>query len=386
MSEDPKVDEKKESDEKEFSPEEIRDEILLNMVEGIGSILSQNLYSHFTTARAILTASRGELLSIPGIGPRLAERLVVAEKSCPVDDLIGLCRREHIDIICKRDSRYPDSLKRIHDPPSILYQKGKMIPEDSLSIAVVGTRGITSYGRKMTTRLTMGLIDLGFTIIAGLARGVDTVAHKTALDAEGRTVAVLGSGLLNIFPVENKELSEIIIKNGALLSEFHPYMAPLAGNFPQRNRVVSGLSLGVLVVESPEKGGALITARLGMEQNKDIFAVPGPADSNNSHGCHQLIRDGATLVEKVDDILEVLGPLVHPIKHPSMPGLIRTPVEIKLNDLEKKVLLYIETTSISVEEIILQSGLLPHQVLAIISALEFRHLVIREEGGFVRRI
>ncbi|MBR5627149.1 MAG: DNA-protecting protein DprA, partial [Thermoguttaceae bacterium] len=169
-------------------------------------------------------------------------------------------------------------------------------------------------------------------------------------------------------------------------SEFHPHMAPLKGNFPQRNRIVSGLSLGVLVVESPRKSGSLITARLAMEQNRDVFAVPGPVDQENSRGCHRLIKDGAVLVESVDDIIEVLGPLSRPVLTPQSPAPVRLPSEVLLNDREKKVLQFIGTLPTSIDRIIEESGLAAHQVLGVIAALEFRKILRRGEGNSVYRL
>ncbi|MDO5581579.1 MAG: DNA-processing protein DprA, partial [Planctomycetia bacterium] len=242
-----------------------------------------------------------------------------------------------------------------------------------------------SYGRRMTQRLVADLVAAGFCIISGLARGIDSVAHDTALKGGGRTIAVLGGGLLKIFPAENEPLACRIIKSGAVISEFHPLCDPVAGNFPRRNRIVSAMSLGVLVVEAPVRSGSLITARLAMEQNHEVFAVPGPVEHENSHGCHRLIRDGAVLVESAADIIDVLGPLVRPTAHPANPASVHIPSELVLNDLEKEILKYIGNSPRPVDEIISESGLLPHQVLSLITALEFRSIVERTEGNSVRR-
>lgn len=379
------MDETDKQDRKCFEPEEIQDEILLSLVDGIGSLLSRRLLDRFSCASEVLSAARDDLVQVDGIGPKLADQIRSVRQKYNIDEVIRICRAEKIDIIYQEDRRYPASLLLIPDPPLLFYQRGEILPEDALAISVVGTRGLTSYGRRMTQRLVADLVAAGFTIISGLARGIDSIAHETALKSGGRTIAVLGGGLLKLFPRENEHLAAEIIKKGAVISEFHPLCDPAPGNFPRRNRIVSALSLGVLVVEAPLKSGSLITARLAMEQNHEVFAVPGPVEHDNSRGCHRLIRDGAVLVEKADDIIDVLGPLMRPVIHPANPASIHVPSELKLNDLEKDLLKYIGNSPRSIDEIILESGLLPHQVLSLITALEFRRIVERTEGNSVRR-
>jgi DNA processing protein len=224
------------------------------------------------------------------------------------------------------------------------------------------------------------------TVVSGLARGIDAAAHKGALDAGGRTIAVLGSGLAKIYPPEHGELATQVVANGALVTESPMLQDPVAGAFPQRNRIISGLSLGGVVVEASDRSGALITVVHCIEQGREVFAVPGPVDSRMSRGCHHLLRDGARLVETVDDILNELGPLVAPADMPEGPA-VHKPAELLLNDHEKLVLQVIgENRDTTVDTIIAASGLSTAQVLTIISVLEIRRLIRRMPGNAVTRI
>jgi DNA processing protein len=208
-----------------------------------------------------------------------------------------------------RDKDYPANLRYIYDPPENLYVKGNILAEDNIAIAIIGSRQATYYGLKNAQDLSFELAARGITIISGLARGIDSAAHRGALKAGGRTIAVLGSGLNVIYPYENKDLAEKITKNGAVISEFSLNIPPYKHNFPRRNRIISGLSLGVVVVEAAKRSGALITARLALEQGREVFAIPGKIDSFTSQGTHSLIKQGAKLVESIEDIIEELEPL-----------------------------------------------------------------------------
>ena len=365
--------------------EELHDEILLTMVEGVGSLTFKRLYDHFGNCQAILTASENELQAVGGIGSKIASQITRAKETLNIDGLIELCRRERIEIISQRDDRYPELLKLIYDPPQILYVKGTLTPQDAISFAVIGTRMMSPYGRKMTTLLTRGLVQYGVTIISGLAKGVDGAAHRATFEMGGRTIAVLGSGLARIYPKEHAELAEQIVENGAMISEYHPLMEPNKGTFPQRNRIVAGMSIGVLVVEAPKKSGAMITARLAYEQGRELFAVPGNVDSTSSGGCNQLKRDGAVLVESVDDILESLGPLFKPVKD-QVAGEIRHPNEFQLNEIERRVLQQIGTAATPLEQIIESSELDPHQVLVAINVLERRRLIVKTANEKFARV
>jgi DNA processing protein len=275
-------------------------------------------------------------------------------------------------------------LREIYDPPGVLFVRGEIKPNDAVAIGIVGTRHATQYGLRQAERLASGLSRAGLTIVSGLARGIDAAAHRGALNAGGRTLAVLASGVMNIYPPEHDQLATEVVAQGALISEAPPRMEPLPGTFPQRNRIISGLSLGVLVVEAAERSGALITAKHAMEQGREVFAMPGNVDSRASKGCHQLLRDGAKLVETVDDVLEELGPLVEAT--PRDDGqVIHHPAELLLNEIEQQVLAVIPCEATQIDQIVVQTQLPVAQVLSTLSVLEMRHLVRRLSGTSVMR-
>jgi DNA processing protein len=276
-------------------------------------------------------------------------------------------------------------LREIHDPPGVFYMRGEMVPGDALAVAIVGTRHATPYGLHQAERLAGSLSRAGLTIISGLARGIDAAAHRGALAAGGRTIAVLGGGVLNIYPPEHDELANEVARGGAVISETPPRFQPLAGSFPQRNRLISGLSLGVLVIEAADRSGALITARHAMEQGREVFAMPGRVDSRVSRGCHRLLRDGAKLVESADDVLEELGPLVAPASLEDG-TIVHHPAELQLNEQETQVLQAISSQSSSVDALCQSTGLPVQRVLATISVLEMRRLVRRVSGQTVVRL
>lgn len=291
-----------------ISPEEFADEILLSLVDGVGSITMDRLLAYFGTAKNILNAPADELQRVEKVGPTLAQKISQA-RSFDVEPLFRFCCENEIRILSIDDARYPSRLREIEGAPRVLYVRGKLQPKDRYAIAVVGTRSASTYGRAQATRIAHELVEAGFTVVSGLALGIDGCAHRGALNARGRTIAVLGGGVTNIYPREHEDLAGRIIASGnALVSEYYPLTTPLRGNFPARNRIISGLSIGVLVVESGKRGGSLITAQFAAEQNREVFAVPGPVDRESSQGCHHLLRDGAALVETVDDIIDALAP------------------------------------------------------------------------------
>jgi DNA processing protein len=266
----------------------------------------------------------------------------------------------------------------------VIFVRGELRPNDALAVGIVGTRHATPYGLRQAERLASALSRAGLTIISGLARGIDAAAHRGALAAGGRTIAVLASGVLTIYPPEHAKLADEVAVGGALVSESPPGVEPLAGMFPQRNRLISGLSLGVIVVEAAERSGALITARHAMEQGREVFAVPGNVDSRTSRGCHRLLRDGAKLVESADDVLEELGPLVEAA--PRDDGqVIHHPAELLLNEPEQQVLAAIAMEATSIDQIVADTGLSVPQVLSTLSVLEMRRLIRRLSGTMVSR-
>jgi DNA processing protein len=283
----------------------VKDLILLNMVEGIGAIKLKVLLDEFKEPDKILKASVDKLQSLKGIGPILARSIKNSGLKYNIAKELELIKKANVDILTIFDKGYPENLKNIYDPPVVLYIKGRMIKEDELSVAIVGSRKCTYYGMNMSGKIAETLAACGVTVISGLARGIDTAAHKGALKS-GRTIAVLGSGLGNIYPAENKLLAKEIAQSGAVISEFPMQMPPERQNFPRRNRLISGMSRAVLVVEAANKSGALITADFALEQGRDVFAVPGSVDRLSSMGTNALIKQGAKLVESAEDILEEL--------------------------------------------------------------------------------
>lgn len=363
---------------------ELADNVRLSLVSGVGPLLRKALLEHFTTPGAVLAASRDELQCVDGIGPKIAERIVAAKDEIDVELELRIAADHGIDVLTEADAEYPRPLKQIHDPPGVLFRLGKAMPQDELAVAIVGTRHATRYGLAQAEQLASSLARTGFTIVSGLARGIDAAAHRGALAAGGRTIAVLGSGLLEIYPSEHEKLAREVAANGHILSESAPRMAPLSGAFPQRNRIISGLCLGTIVVEAPDRSGALITARHAYEQGREVFAVPGPIDSRTSRGCHALIRDGAKLVASVDDVLAEFGPLAENIQRDDG-MLITRPAELMLNDLEQQVLNAIDGSPTSIDAVAAACGLAVHRVLSTISVLEMRRLIRRTSGTQVAR-
>jgi DNA processing protein len=312
--------------------DDIIESVRLSLVSGVGPILRKSLIDRFGSARAVLDAAMSDLREVQGIGPKLAKAIAAARAQIDVEREFRLCREKSVTIITEADAAYPRALQEIPDPPGVLFVRGEIRPQDAIGIAIVGSRHATHYGTMVAERLASSLARAGVTIISGLARGIDAAAHRGALAAGGRTIGVLGSGVLNIYPPEHADLALDVIHSGAIVSEMPPESPPISGAFPQRNRIITGMSMGVIVVEASDRSGALISARHAMEQNREVFAVPGRVDSRMSRGCHRLLRDGAKLVETADDVLEELGPLVSPA--PSVDGqIVHHPAELMLNEL-----------------------------------------------------
>ncbi|MFN8377048.1 MAG: DNA-processing protein DprA [Anaerolineae bacterium] len=267
--------------------------------------LKQILPAFGGDVHALWTASQTDLVSA-GLDERAASEFTTFRSKVRLDEHARKTQAAGVRLLAWDDEAYPALLARIDDPPIILYIKGTLLAEDEMSLAIVGTRKASAYGRDVASHFARRLSEHGVTIISGLAHGIDAVAHRAALEAGGRTLAVLGSGIDIIYPYDHKGLAEDICAHGALISEFPMGTGPDRFNFPRRNRLISGLSLGVLVVEASEKSGALITATLAAEQGKDVFAVPGSIFSDASSGVNRLIQDGAKPVLNVDDILEEL--------------------------------------------------------------------------------
>ncbi len=287
-------------------PEDLYYWIALRLTFGIGNVNYKNLISHFGTPEKIFSAGREELLQVEGISSRAVDSIVEFKPAPEIEKELEAIESKGIDIVTITSDIYPENLKNIYDPPPFLYVKGELAARNKSAVAVIGSRNASSYGLKAAERLSRELASLGITVVSGMARGIDSCAHKSALAGGGRTIAVLGSGIDMIYPAENAKLYKSISERGAVVSEYMIGTEPHSYNFPARNRIISGMSLGVLVVEASPKSGSLITARCALEQGREVFAVPGNVYSFNSKGSHLLLKSGAKLVEKASDILEEL--------------------------------------------------------------------------------
>ncbi|MFQ5569068.1 MAG: DNA-processing protein DprA [Rhodothermales bacterium] len=288
--------------------EEQRALIALSLVSGVGPGRIRALVARFGSALAALHASSQALATVPGIGAQTAAAIASFDDHGAVDAQVQRAEQQNITLLPAWDERFPRLLRQIYDPPAFLWVRGALSRQDERAIAIVGTRRASEYGWRMAREFAVELAQRGFTVISGLAYGIDAAAHRGALEAGGRTLAVLGSGADRIYPAKHARLAGEIAEQGAVLSEYPLGAAPDAPNFPRRNRVISGLSLGVLVVEAYEKGGALITARLAVEQNREVFALPSAVHHRAGMGANRLIQRGhAKLVLTVDDMLDELG-------------------------------------------------------------------------------
>lgn len=275
----------------------------LNLVPDIGSVRLGKLLELFGSPENIFKASRHELEKVFGIGEKISG-CIASFKKKDIDKEFALAKKHCAKIVGLGEADYPESLLNIPGSPIVLYVRGRLLPQDELAIAIVGSRRATIYGMSCADRFGFDLSQKGFTVVSGLARGIDSCAHRGALKGRGRTIAVIGSGLARIYPEENSGLAEEIAQNGAVVSEFPMNTEPLRQNFPRRNRLISGLSQGVLVVEAARNSGALITADFALEQGREVFALPGKVDSATSFGTNGLIKQGAKLVSCADDIIE----------------------------------------------------------------------------------
>lgn len=355
----------------------------LALSSGIGPAKVQALQNYFGSLSAALAATTSQLQAVSGIGPKVAKTIASASQ-LDVQRELDHCQDFGIQILTRSCEAFPELLREIADPPTLLFVKGELLPCDELAVAVVGTRHATHYGKKQAERFGYELAKAGFTIASGLARGIDAAAHRGALKAKGRTIAFLGGGVSKIYPPEHEELAAEVAANGAVVSEAAPLVSPIAGAFPQRNRLITGMSLGVVIIEAAARSGALISARMAMEQNREVFAVPGQIDNPVARGVNSLIRDGATLVQSVDDVIEQLGPLREPLQVSEQQTVLQ-PAELKLNEQEQQVLQHIDLTPMSLDALVARSKLPVHRVLSTLSILEMKRLIVRTNGTTVQR-
>ncbi len=355
--------------------EEIAYWVGFSVFPGIGPVRFKLLLDYFGTARAAWKASGSTLKNIK-LGERLTDEFIDFRRDFDVDDYLGQLEKERVSVLTLNDPKYPALLKQISDAPFLLYIKGHNNKEPinlERTIAVVGTRQITPYGAHVTQRLVQGLVAYGFTIVSGMAYGVDAAAHASAIDAGGKTIAVLGCGIDIIAPPSNARLYHQIGEegHGAIVSEMPLGLRPNKGLFPARNRIISGLSLGVVVTEGADDSGALITARNAAEQGREVFAVPGPITSPYSRGPFKLLKSGAKLVESVEDIIEELG--ISNTSKTSKAGYFAKPKgETKE---EEKILALLADRQRHIDEIVTASGLTASNAAATLTILEMKGII-----------
>lgn len=289
--------------------------IILNAIPGLGSVRIRRLIECIGSAAKVLKQSLSELIKVDGINKRIAASICSWQKHFNLKKEYSLIKQYNVKILSISDPCYPKLLKEIYDPPVVLYVKGDIIPEDEKALAIVGARKASHYGINTARRLAKELGHCNLTIVSGLARGVDTAAHQGVISVKGRTIAVFGCGIDRIYPPENKDLARHIVENGAIITEFPFGTKPCRENFPMRNRIISGLSLGVIVIEAGKHSGSLITARLATEQGREVFSVPGRIDTATSQGTNILIKNGAKPVLELEDILEELRHLLNMEHH-----------------------------------------------------------------------
>lgn len=353
---------------------ELRYWVGLSLVPEIGPVLAKRLIAEFGSPSRIFRAESSELCSVAGLGREKAGRIKNFRGWDIADRHLRESEKKQIRVIAYADPAYPEVLREVESAPVVLYMQGEYRPEDRYAVAVVGSRKHTAYGESVARMFSGELARAGLTIVSGMARGIDTLAHASALSAGGRTLAVLGSGPDVLYPSENRNLSAKVAEAGAIISEFPPGTLPLKENFPKRNRLISGLSLGVLVVEATACSGSLITANCALEQNREVFAVPGNITSENSGGTNRLIRQGAKPVLETKDILEELAPVLK--------GFLQAEERqaVRLSDREQALCNCLSREPKHID-LLSREVQLPVQVmLDILLALELRGLV-RQAGG-----
>lgn len=351
----------------------------LQIAFNLGSRSLLRLYRHFPTGKAVLEASVEEIKSVPYLAPQSYERVIRGRGDVDPVKTAEYMQTRGIQVTLLGDPSYPNTLAQIADPPVILYTKGKLPEQKMPLIAVVGSRRATPYGKAVARKLSRDLVQLGWGVVSGMARGIDTAAHEGALEAGGYTLAVFGCGINHCYPRENKKLKERIEEKGCLLSEFPPDTGPLAKNFPIRNRIISGCSMGVLVVEAGERSGALITAYNALEQNREVFAIPGSLTSEYSRGTNRLIKQGAKLIETAADIVEEF-PYLNWVPVPQTPQ--KKSLEPSLTIEESCVLQKLSLEPIHIDQLVEKTGLSVSIVGGILTLLEFRGLAKQLPGHY----
>ena len=357
--------------------------IILNMIEGLGPVSVRRLVDALGSPKAILEADREALMEARGVGQKLALRIIAQRDSLEAEAEIGKAAASGIRIITPLDDEYPEALKTIHDPPLALYVQGRFLPQDAKALAIVGSRSTSHYGISAADRLAYQLGQVGFTVVSGLARGTDTAAHSGALKSSGRTIAVLGGAIDCLYPPENEVLAGKIAKQGAVISEYPMGRQADRMTFPYRNRIISGLSMGVLLIESAVKGGSMHTADAAMEQGRTVFALPGRIDSPGARGPHRLIKNGAKLVESLDDILEEYEFLIPPSEREIPEAATAARPAVPMTETESKIAEALWHEPLDMDSLGRETGLKSQELSGILLGLEMKRVVRMRPGRMV---
>jgi len=365
-----------------LTPSELKSWLALFTVPNVGPIRFISLVKHFGSPEAVLSANEKELSDLPEIGRVIASNIKRKVDWGLAEKQLELMEKNQVQLLTFKEEDYPENLESIYDPPPFLFIKGDIKKEDKNAIAMVGCRMASPYGRQITEKIGRELAKRGITIVSGLARGIDSIGHLSALEESGRTIAVFGSGLDVIYPPENKKLVERIVENGAIISEFLLGTKPEAPNFPRRNRLISGLSLGVVIVEAGAKSGALLTAQFALEQNREVFAIPGNIGAKNSEGTNQLIKQGAKLVTSVEDILEELN-LIKSVQQEEKNQIERDLSQ--LSEMEKSIYNLIAHEPYHIDKIAQETHVTTSCALSTLLSLELKGFIKQLSGKmFVR--
>ncbi len=346
--------------------------VWLSSLPGIGARRFYDLIARFETAENVFNSKEAELKSHNLIGEETAKLIVNNRNIEKIDKYLKKVKDNGINIYLSNQEEYPINLKNIYDPPPVLYSIGELRESDNQSVAIVGSRKATEYGLRTAERLAEELAQNGITVVSGMALGIDAAAHKGALKSMGRTIAVLGSGVTHVHPKSNLNIYNEIIKNGAVVSEYPLGMTPMPGNFPARNRIISGLSLGTVIVEAGVKSGSLITADFALEQGREVFAVPGSINAPNSKGTNNLIKNGAKLVSEVNDILEELNL--------DSDRLYVMPQQFELDEAETLIAACLMDNGKSMDEISIATDLGVSTVLSKVALLELKGIICSING------
>jgi DNA processing protein len=362
---------------------ELKSWLALFTVPQVGPVRYISLVRHFGSPRKVLDAAKDDLAELPDIGPITAANIKSGVCWEYAEKQVRQMQKSGAKLVTFKDRHYPQNLLSIYDPPPFLFVKGEITKEDQNAVAIVGCRSASTYGKRITESIARELAQRGITVISGMARGIDSIAHTSALKEKGRTLAVFGSGVDVIYPSENEKLADKIISSGALISEYPMGTNPEAPNFPRRNRLISGLSLGVVVVEAGAKSGALLTANYALEQNREVFAIPGNLGAKTSEGTNRLIKQGAKLVTAVEDILEELKITIRGIESPSG---VRSEEDLSnLSEKEKSIYKLVSEEPSHIDKIAPQASVSVSDALSLLLSLELKGMVRQLSGKmFVR--